>query len=229
MFSEKKRLHMDRTTADINVLRVPADDGAITRALTALDAKLSAWADAMHEAQRRIVEATGRLASAQSESAEAPPAHAKVSAGLSESIGVEDTAAKRQPAALEAQETIHPTEPPPGPISTDTAHTAPEPTDALEIAAASSLPEAAAPIKEPAASPSPTAGAEEPTASADVADDEALMASLDPETAKAIRVMRRMSLEPKSVRDLLKEYEANRPTSPTAGASKKRSWFSRGK
>jgi hypothetical protein len=220
---------MDRTTADINVLRVPADDGAITRALAALDDKLAAWADAMREAQRRIVKATAGRASAQSASADTPPMHMEVPAGQSEPIDVEDAAAKRQNVASAAVETVFPTVPPPTSVSADTPQTPAEPTNEMDIAAASSLSEADATINEPAASCSPSAGAEEPTASTDIAEDEALLASLDPETAKAIRVMRRMSLEHRSVRDLLNEYEANRPTSPTAGQPKKRSWFSRGR
>jgi hypothetical protein len=43
------------------------------------------------------------------------------------------------------------------------------------------------------------------------ADDEVLLASLEAETAKAIRVMRRLSPVRKSALELLKEYEATRP------------------
>jgi hypothetical protein len=60
-------------------------------------------------------------------------------------------------------------------------------------------------------------------------EDEALLASLDSETASAVRVMRRLSPVRKSVRELLKEYEASRPTPPAAVQPKKKPWFSRGK
>ena len=220
---------MDRTTAEITVLRVPADDGAITRALAALDDKLAAWADAMREAQRRIVEAAGRRASASPPSAEDRPAHAEASAGPSGPIdGQVETAAQRQD-TLAANESISPAGPTPAPIAPDTSQAVAEPAPVSDLPAAPFGVESAATISEPTASDSPAAGAEEPTASADLADDETLLASLDPETARAVRVMRRMSLEPRSVRDLLTEYEAGRPMSPAAGPPKKRSWFSRGR
>jgi len=58
-------------------------------------------------------------------------------------------------------------------------------------------------------------------------EDEALLASLDPETAKAIRVMRRLSFENKSVRELLEEHKQTRNGSESAEPRKK-SWWSRG-
>ncbi|HPZ98269.1 MAG TPA: hypothetical protein PLT93_09035, partial [Phycisphaerae bacterium] len=61
------------------------------------------------------------------------------------------------------------------------------------------------------------------------AEDEALLASLDEETAKAIRVMRRLCMNTKSVKELLAEYEAKKESQAAAAASAKRSWFRRGK
>jgi hypothetical protein len=58
-------------------------------------------------------------------------------------------------------------------------------------------------------------------------EDEALLASLDPETAKAIRVMRRLSIEKKSVRELLEEYKATN-AGHTPADNRKKSWWSRG-
>ena len=83
--------------------------------------------------------------------------------------------------------------------------------------AASAEPE---PVPEPAA-PSPVAR------SADHEEDEALLASLDPETAQAIKVMRRLSFEDKSVRQLLEEYEQTRHLQGSS-ESRKKSWWSRG-
>ena len=55
-------------------------------------------------------------------------------------------------------------------------------------------------------------------------EDAALLAMLDPETAQAIRVMRRLAPEKISVRELLKEYEANKAVEPVE-QPKKKSWF----
>ena len=56
--------------------------------------------------------------------------------------------------------------------------------------------------------------------------DEQLLASLDPETAKAIKVMRRVSGDRKSVRELLEQYQA---TQAGKGDAPKKSWFRRGR
>lgn len=85
---------------------------------------------------------------------------------------------------------------------------------------------------EAAATPNSTSPAQaEPAAAApaahSAAEDEAVLASLDPETAKAIRVMRRLSIEKKSVRQLLKEYQATHNTT-AAGEQRKKAWWSRG-
>lgn len=66
-------------------------------------------------------------------------------------------------------------------------------------------------------------GAEAPQMS----EDEALLASLDPETAKAIKVMRRMGGDKKSIRELLEQYQAAQ-TNAKADSPKK-SWFRRGR
>ncbi|MBI4580183.1 MAG: hypothetical protein HY718_10805, partial [Planctomycetes bacterium] len=60
------------------------------------------------------------------------------------------------------------------------------------------------------------------------ADDEGLLATLDEETAKAIRVMRRLMLNRKSVRELLAEYQSKK-SGTAAKVSTKKSWWHRGK
>jgi hypothetical protein len=112
----------------------------------------------------------------------------------------------------------------------------------VEPAAVQPLPvvaEAPAPVAEviaaqvQAVEPPPAPAEPEPTAPSPAArdatreEDEALMASLDPETAQAIKVMRRLSFEDKSVRQLLEEYEQTRQ-SQGASDNRKKSWWSRG-
>lgn len=57
-------------------------------------------------------------------------------------------------------------------------------------------------------------------------DDEALLQSLDTETANAIRIQRRLSPNKRSVRELLEEYEATRSSTAVTGEGK-RSWWTR--
>jgi len=56
-------------------------------------------------------------------------------------------------------------------------------------------------------------------------EDEKLLASLDPEIAKAIRVMRRLNPGKRSVKELLEEYQASKGASATE--PKKKSWWMR--
>ena len=59
-------------------------------------------------------------------------------------------------------------------------------------------------------------------------DDETLLASLDPETAKAIRVMRRLGSSRKSVRELLVEYQTRskkQQPAPEQPTKSKKSWW----
>ena len=83
-------------------------------------------------------------------------------------------------------------------------------------------------VPEPEPKPEPEPATVSPAANRVSQDeDEALLASLDPETAQAIKVMRRMSFENKSVRQLLEEYEATRQ-SQGSSEGRKKSWWSRG-
>jgi hypothetical protein len=71
---------------------------------------------------------------------------------------------------------------------------------------------------------------EEPVdpAAKDREEDDALLASLDEETAEAIRVMRRLSPVKKRVSELLEEYRATQLAQQSAPKSKKKSWWTRG-
>jgi hypothetical protein len=212
---------MGRTTVDIRTIRVPADDGAFAQALAALDRKLADWSDAMRAAQQIVAAAakTGPPAGNDSNfhtaapnvfTIEVPPQAAQGQAAVpavtvgptAEDAASEDSIISRlcAPAGESADS-------PAGPAQAHCTRTGERPA---------------------AASPDGPAAKQEHAPSSDASDDEVLLASLEAETAKAIRVMRRLSPVRKSVRELLKEYEAARPTIPAAGQTKKKSWFSRG-
>ena len=57
-----------------------------------------------------------------------------------------------------------------------------------------------------------------------VLDDEQLFASLDPETANAVRVKRRLSRDKRPLRELLAEIRTARSTEDPPAASRKRWW-----
>jgi hypothetical protein len=59
-------------------------------------------------------------------------------------------------------------------------------------------------------------------------DGDALLATLDEETAKDIRIMRRMSFGQHTVRELLAEYQAKKTAKPAGDeAGKSKSWWRR--
>ncbi|MFA5863440.1 MAG: hypothetical protein WC975_02000 [Phycisphaerae bacterium] len=55
-------------------------------------------------------------------------------------------------------------------------------------------------------------------------EDEALLASLDPETARKIQVLRRLSGNTKSVRELLEKHSVTASTPPATPSNKKNFW-----
>lgn len=250
---------MSTTTADLTGITLPPQDDAIERALSEVDAKLSAWAAAMSAAHQGLQallceaavadEAESPSAQATSGAAEAvecaPPAESPAtSENDSPAERTEDLAAERVAATPEAPASV-PVEPVPADHETDiscaesVAHSTPTQRDSVmtpsagEPTARKSSGKSAAALR--ALEEQAALALEKSAADADAAahnrahdEDEALLASLDPETAKAIRIMRRLSVEKKSVRELLEEYEASRSAETPAAEKHKKSWWSRG-
>jgi uncharacterized coiled-coil protein SlyX len=79
----------------------------------------------------------------------------------------------------------------------------------------------------PAATPADTPTSVEPAAeSAGLSEEEALLASLDEATSKAIRVMRRLNPN-RSVQELLKQVEKQKDAASSAPKPAAKSWFRR--
>ena len=233
-----KRSSMDRTIANIREIHVPGEDGTIGQALASLDERLVAWAAVMREACRQLAEAASRCAPAvaveppSNAASPEPPVASFVEPPVESfagqaAVNVAEPASDEAPQAVTLQQTRIEVRPEPEkPVA---AQSQSEITNAQD--AATTTPHAEAPtgtIRVTAAASLPVVAAEPPRTPSLVAENEALLASLDPETAKAIRVMRRLSPECKSVREWLKEYEANRPAQQPVVQPKKKSWFSRG-
>lgn len=206
---------MDTATVDKRMAALRADDGGIARLLAELDVKFDAWLAAMRAAQAA---ATGRPAAA-ADPPVAPPA-------------------ATAPRAAEA---------PPAP--TTGAHAAPPPEGRAAEPRAPAPPTAGTEPKArrgggAAEKPGPRLfrggrperSQPEPAAGEDAglsADDAALLATLDAETANAIRVKRRLTGGRKSVRELLQELRAGPPAAaprppPERGSGSGRRWWRRG-
>ncbi|GMU21768.1 MAG: hypothetical protein AMXMBFR13_18570 [Phycisphaerae bacterium] len=219
---------MQRTTDQIPSLSLPPDDGTIGRALADVETRLAAWAAAMTTAQSSLVS----LAQREPVPPAVNPAHPEADRPEEQSAAAETETGnpaqpQRAPTSAEGfvpplgdEQNGEPANPEPG---TDLMVSAPGPA-VLDTTPVAQEPEPAvvAAIEDVTAEASANA-AETPVED----DDEALLASLDEETAKAIRVMRRLTFEKKKVRELLEEYRQTQ-AKPTPGEGRKKSWWTRG-
>jgi len=218
-------------------MAIPADDGAIQRAFAELDARMDAWLEGMNRAHEALVALAARAAAfGRSGSGEACEPASQVASDVA------GDQADRPPVATQVAEVLPPTADP-----APAEETAPPPavcTDSRAGRVPAEPPTAAAGV-EPAAAPQksePLARMETPVPAAPVGpaaepvgrrapasgNDEALLASVDPEVAKAIRVRRRLNPNGKSVAELLAEYQANPPAPKAEEPRKKSSWWKRG-
>jgi len=203
---------------DSRTIRIPADDGTIAHALAALDVKLADWAGALRAAEHIIADAvkTGPP------SGNDPSPHPATPDG---------PALEAPPRAAEGQAAVGQVHEPAvavGPTAASKKAPAVDPAERASERACSAVQSSPAPGVTSVAQPNPPAAKQEQAAPTNSPEDEALLASLDAETAEAVRVMRRLSPVHMSVRELLVEYEASRPIPPAEGQTKKKSWFSRG-
>lgn len=223
---------MAEATVNMQAISVPVDDGEIARALTDVDAKLAVWAEAMLDAQRLLTALAARML--------AP------STTATDDVPSEPEAAAPEPASTACSATE--AEAPPEPEQFADQQTEADPVAETELEAPAEEPETAPPRTEQPvnrlAAPEIARSSVTPvkfTGKVDVKtkvpqpppapppnEDEQLLASLDPETAKAIKVMRRLAPSKKSVKELLAEYQATKANTQTPKPEKK-SWFSRGR
>jgi len=187
---------------------VPAEDDAVQRAFERLDAQMDAWLAAMKrlDAHLKINHGTSpapTVASVEPPKSELPANVAQVT--------------QPEPSALQPAEKTAPV-PRPAIVTPVEVTAAPGKSVAVPVGLMAVPGEQTSP---------PAQTAQEKQGEL---DGEALLATLDEETAKAIRVMRRLSFGQRTVRDLLAEYrskQANRPAEETS--CKPKSWWRRGK
>ena len=226
---------------------IPAEDPAIQEALAALDSRISVFASviahavaelgAADQAGQRPETATPveEPQTSLPEMEETSPAEVtddradetgEPVPGPSPRIAEEEAKSTCQPDDVEAVQPVEEPEP--------QAHSVePEPEVPAHEALSAPDDEVARDVLGRAIPPKPAAvEPEEPppvdTQPSEQEEDEALLASLDEETAKAIRVMRRLSPVEKRVSELLEEYRETQATPKPASQSKKKSWWTRG-
>ncbi len=189
---------------------------SIAGALSDLDAKLTEWLAAMQEGQAAVVDGLTWVADTLEAGAPAETASvAEVTAEL-ETVPEDESVSKGE--AVSRSEAVVAAEPEPEPEPPPVAKPGrgmfQKPVRAVGDADSDA----------PAAGPESEQPGDE---SASAEDDEALLASLDEETASAIRVKRRLSNDKRSVRELLEELQAERPKSK--GTTQQRGqWWRRG-
>lgn len=216
---------MGSMTEDISQIRIPPADETLPKTFADLEAKLSHWKAAMLAAQEQLVDQARMQAELQQQLESRSQEQAQLKSQLDAQAEAQATAAEqlRQQADAQAgheqQADAGPRTPPESLETADGEVAAGSPPDWSSADISKHIKVYGDYAKRP---PEP----EPKAASADASEDEALLASLDPETAKAIRVMRRMSGGRKSVRELLEQYHTGQST-PRNEPTKK-SWFRRG-
>jgi len=219
---------------------IPVDDGGIQRAFENLDAQMEAWLAAMKRAERVLASGWTAL----STSAARPETAIEAASSPDETARRLTTPAIESVARQVAVQQPEEAAVPPASCSVaaqtqveDQAEAAPSIDDVVTDSTATDTPEPAkvsstdqveAAVQTEAKTPdTPAQVPAIPSREEQRAEDEALLAGLDEATAKAIRVMRRMCMNQKSVRELLAEYEAKKGSAAESGG--KKSWFRRGK
>jgi len=209
-------------------IQIPQEDGSIAKALADLDTKVFAWASACRTAESHLAEMAASCRR-RTESAPSSQVDQPVSDPLdSESSVAVDNEQPDVPLDLvpDSDVSAH-SEPTVGEQRTEVSEAIDEPqpvvdrkSEQVHMADVSVDPVAEKAEEVSQDSADPHSHADEHKTN----DDAALLASLDSETAKAIRVMRRLAPVKTSVRELLAEYEATK-VHEHVEEPRKKSWF----
>ncbi len=212
---------MEDTTVNMAEVSVPADDGAIAETLAELEGKLSAWCSAVAEIQTALAEQATSAATDDRAGALPPETQESQAVGTDASMDSDAVPTSAVAAEPRADETVAdvPEGPEPGIAATEPA------TPAQEESPIVPPPEAPSEIADPGGTVESLEEPQTTQASTPQEDDEALLNSLDPEMAQAIRVMRRVSPVKKSVRELIEEYESKPSSRKASTPQKKKSWW----
>ncbi len=208
---------MERAAADNPGIRIPAEDGQIAQAMESLDERLSRFAELLRSACRELATVAKGVSygRGEAEGVESPSPHQTGQTAETASISDAQVLAAASYETAAAEKSI-----------------APLLSEQPVVAHSEQTPVASAPRTGKSKGivvPQNRSDSDKAGHSNFSAEDEALLATLDPETARAIRVMRRVSADEKSIKELLAEYKAKPAASPTSAVqAKKKSWFSRG-
>lgn len=209
---------MNTSLPDIRDIAVPCQGGALRDALGDLDSKLTAFTAAMQAVEARL----GQIAQPQ-EAAGETGSRRRTKARAAKAGQVQETVVKEAPrSAQEAPPqkpagTVQEQQPPPADVTVERPEDKKTPpADALPADITQMAPP---PETGPAQAPPQEA---QPAAS----EDEVLMASLDEETCKAIKVMRRLDPH-RPVKELLKRIEERKDTPRQVAKPAGKSWFKR--
>jgi hypothetical protein len=207
---------------------VPPQDEAIGSALADLEVKLSAWVSAMSGAQdalaRQVIlennaDESRELLDAESDAPEFVKSDG-TAANDTEETGeqdrTDDAVAFDSPSGTQT-------------VVTDRESTEVEQSPAVEKAPASKRVTRGIQPGPGFVAPEPPLANEEPASANQQGseEDEALLATLDEKTVKALRVMRRLSVIKKSMKELLAEYQAEQANVSETPSPARGSWWKR--
>lgn len=195
---------MDTTDFKAALVDVPADDGAIGQALDELDARITAWISAVSEAQSALA------GLAQLEARGAELAAARAVAATAAELSATAPAAPAAEAETPALEAASPASASPPADSPAEAAAAAKKAGGLRIGHLTEKKPPAPAVRKGIMVYEEEAPELEKPAPAATDEDEALLAQLDPQLARQIRIKRRLCNNTKSVRQLLEEEKKDK-------------------
>jgi hypothetical protein len=201
------------------IAEVPADDGALNRALADVDAKLTAWLAAVQAALRSAPDHASDATIEQVASAADESRYAEPMPDAAEPVAETDALPEVAPPESHMAEASPTTDAPPS-----TAEVAPPALSVAEVLPAPPWAEAPAPADSPPDETHEVTPPEQPKLADAEVGEEQLLASLDEQTQAAIRIRRRLSGHRKSVRELLKEIKQTDLPKETPKPRSKRWW-----
>ena len=194
--------NMDTTEQNRAIALVPEDDGAIDNAINELDAKISAWVEAMRQASSAL--ATVARAETAAPNRVEPESVPEVTTPQAEATAeVADEPATKTVVALPGAKKKAVTPPV---TQDDSAKSSPGLGAKLRKLVGGAEEETVEQVPQVTSESKPVAPVKAENTQQDLEDeDEALLAQLDPKVAKSIRIKRRLSRGKKSVRELINE------------------------
>jgi hypothetical protein len=210
---------MDGSISPDNRIQLPPDDGLVEQTLLELDAKLDAWAETILRTQalaREYVESQFEAVAEQDETAASDLTDDSTSGGfdLDKILAGSSSATRTTDFSDDTNKTAEAFEN--SPLNEEKVPADPAPTAEASFSLDSEM--------ETIAEDTSDKSAETEEYTRQKEDDEALLATLEPDVLKKVQVLRRINHQ-KSVRELVDQVQASTSANPAEDAKAKKGFF----